>query len=259
MNELKQEAVLRYQNGESTSQIGRTIGLTSETIRRWLSEEGIPRRSRSIRSRKYSYRTSAFGGDTPEDAYYAGLLMADGNVSRTKPLFQIIILEKDREMIDGMKSFLGYTGPIIPRTRIAKKSKRVMKFVELRVTAPDLVLRLEEWGVVPVKARRGRVGPRVTSELMCYFFRGMFDGDGCVHRRKRSGRLYASFCGNPFIVDSFRDWCWKNIRETGSLARKSNTFNVAQFGGKRVALLGKLLYNDVGPFLKRKRDLFRVE
>ena len=248
-----QETVSRYIAGETTKRIGRSYGVSGETVRCWLSKAGVTRRSRDEYISKYTYSHEVFKYPTAEAAYWAGLLMADGHISTNGKLISLELLNKDVELVRGFHEFIGYTGPICTRTK-KYRSGKIGKYAAVRVTAGDLVDQLKVWGVVSRKTHIGVVGDVVfKSRLESHFFRGMFDGDGCVHRRK-NGKLYLNFCGNFSVVDAFRDWCWKLVREVGSLSRHSR-YCVVQFGGNTAKKVGQLVYACPGPRLRRKESL----
>jgi hypothetical protein len=242
-----QEIIQRYERGEHCSRIARDFGVSGETIRKWLEKAGVERRTISDRNRKYTYRHDAFEHFEPVTAYWAGLLAADGSVS-DRGLVSLELHSKDRELVDGLASFIQYTGPVIPRS-CRRKSGLVSEMISLRVTAPDIASQLLLWGVVPRKTYKAqRICLR--EDLECHYYRGLFDGDGCFHRRKNGG-LCAKIAKHPTVIDGFRDWCWRTFREVGSLTRKSK-FHIVQFGGNSVRLLWKALYSSDGPRLARK-------
>lgn len=247
------EITTRYLAGETTKRIARSFGVTGETVRIWLKLAGIDRRTRGA-EKQYEYDRLAFSVLCPEAAYWAGLLMADGNVSCDGKTMSLELNSQDHELVLGLKRFLRYSGPVYERTRL-HKSGNTSKMSAIRLTAPEIVSNLKLWGVVPRKTYRCKIPKNVTSALLNHFFRGLFDGDGCAHRRL-NGSLYLSLCGNSKVIDSFRDWCWKSVRETGSLRVHAN-FHVVQFGGKTAEAVGSLLYKLEGPRLRRKELLVK--
>lgn len=252
---FKAEAKRRYLEGENTRQLGRSFGVSAETVRVWLAESFVPRRSRSERFKRYEYRHDAFDSPTPEAAYWAGLLMADGNVNEKDGLLQMALLKKDESLVNGLAKYLQFTGPLPEYTKVYKSGK-VGVFKAVRLVAHDLIVALKQWGVVPRKTHVGRVGEVVREKgLEEFYFRGLFEGDGCVHRRP-DHRVYLSLCGNPSVVDSFRDWCWREVREVGSLNRRNPLTYVVQFGSKPAKLVGSRLYlSALVPRLTRKEEL----
>ncbi len=250
MPDRRKTAVRLYRRGYSSIEIGRRFKVTGQSVRRWLKIAGVEMRSRVETARRFSYDHDAFAAESLEAAYYAGLLMADGNVRVDKRLFSLEVVEKDRELVDGLRKFLSYTGEVKLRERTCERGS-VRRFAALRVTAPDLVEQLAWWGVYPRKTKVACVPIDVRGcELERPFLRGLFDGDGCFHVRK-NGYLYASFAGTPMVVDAFRDWCWRTTRRVGSLSRRKPYFHVVQFGAGSAVAVGEALYDGDGPRLSR--------
>jgi len=121
--EDRQEAARLYLAGENTIIIADHFGVHAETIRCWLHQESVKVRARWERSRKYSYRPDAFSIIDAESAYYAGLMMADGNIDGNRPLIQIEISREDEELLVGLRGYIGYDGPFSYRQRKTKKGR----------------------------------------------------------------------------------------------------------------------------------------
>jgi intein/homing endonuclease len=255
----RDEAVRLYRSGESTSKIAERFEVAGETIRKWLHKESVEIRSKSIRSKIYSCDESSFSRATNESAYYAGFLMADGNISESMPLIQAEISRDDEEILESMKDFMKYDGPLNYRDRLTKKG-RISRFVAIRVSSLGVKRSLADvWGIYPKKSRTAMVPKSVFDcEFSTQFFRGLFDGDGCVHVRK-NGRLYLNFCGTPSVVDSFRDFCWQRIRESGNLQKRTEYNHVVQFSHKAAESVGRLLYGAPGPRLRRKERVLYAQ
>ena len=258
----KQQAKELYEQGYDSAQIGELLDVHQFTVRRWLHDQDVKVMSASARTkarnRKYIHNPNLFATFAPYTAYYAGWLMADGNVSTAANMVQIEIHRRDRQFLVGLKKALGYTGPISARTRVSASGTK-SKMVALRVCdAAQLITDLAVWGVVPRKSRRSAVGRKVGIHgLQEFYFRGLFEGDGSVGRRK--SKPYYSFltvAGSPAVVDAFRDWCWQEVREVGSLNRRTDLTHVVTFGAKNAELVHKRLYRSKEcPRLNRKAKL----
>jgi transposase-like protein len=134
-----QEAKRLYlDGGASASDIARKFIVSAETVRQWLKKLQVPRRSRSEQHTKYQHRSDAFSKNTPDTAYYAGLLMADGNVQPKDGLLQISLQKKDDYLLKSLRTFIGHTGPLFTFTR-THKSGKIVKSTALRVIAHDLL------------------------------------------------------------------------------------------------------------------------
>lgn len=249
-----------YHKGATLRDIAFQYKITWQSVRKRLIKAGVRMRPKGYK--KYSYDHNAFLLDTPTSLYVIGLLMADGNISQNT--IQIELAEKDECLLKEIQQFLQYSGPITSRTRknpggVVKSKKEFFTTVSLRVTAPDLVKRLAQWGVLPNKSKTAQVNTDILfrSGLEEFFFRGLFDGDGCVSNKGKNGSHYANLCGSPAMVKTFRAWCEKRIHKKGYLLVRSPHFHVAQFYGTTANELIHLLYGSIeGPRLPRKANLF---
>lgn len=145
-----------------------------------------------------------------------------------------------------------------------KKSGHLTKMVYLRISSAEMVQDLKVFGVVPCKSESGRV-PRWINKH-CYadfFFRGLFDGDGCVGVRRgsyRAGRTYITFGGNTRIVNSFRSWVERKTGYRGGLSIRKNGFRVINYSYGAVPRVGVCLYGDErGIRLIRKASMCGVK
>jgi len=257
----RETAISRYVLGETANQIGQSFGLSGETIRSVLRHAGKIR-SRSEWTRRYSVNHNCFDSITVDSMYYAGLLMADGNVAKNGRMVQIELDDKDMELLEGFKKFLNYNGPIGHRTRFTKKGK-CQKMSSLRITSQKIVESLAKFGVAFQKCRRSHIPDLVlNSSLVKFFLRGMFDGDGCFGIRKgkhSTGRRFAQLGANPKIASVVREWFVKTIRTTGGLCKRSNLFWALHYGNADAMTVWKFLYSDQqGMRLTRKANKFNV-
>lgn len=164
----KELVISRYDLGETADKIGQSLGFTGETIRCVLRRVG-KMRSRSEWTRRYSINHNCFDCITVDSMYYAGLLMADGNITKDKTMVQIELNTKDIELLKGFKKFLAYTGPISNRIRFTKKGKR-QEMSSIRATSQKIVESLSKFGVIFQKCRRSFIPEIVTNSSLAKFF-----------------------------------------------------------------------------------------
>ena len=246
----------RYLAGEDAKRIGESFGLSAETVRRWLRPLGIMRRKEQLgrqRLIRYSHREDAFdiSAAEPAMAYWAGWLCADGSISGEKAL-SFEISRQDVSVLERFREFSGFTGPITHRRR----SKRT-EMSRIFVTSQQWVKDLACWGVVSRKSRVGSdISKVIKTPYLQLFFRGLFEGDGCIHIRK-NGYAFLSIAGRPEVIDAFRCWLWDLDRNPGSLSRRSKITHVAQFGSNRASMVANRLYDGTHEdlCLPRKRFL----
>ena len=79
-NIYKQKAIDLYTNKQlSMNKIAQQLGISDSTVKKFLTEENIEIRKKRV---SYDVKENLFNTiKTEEDAYWLGLLYADGNVS----------------------------------------------------------------------------------------------------------------------------------------------------------------------------------
>jgi hypothetical protein len=157
-------------------------------------------------SRKYSLNHEYFEDiTTPEQAYWLGFLVADGTVIKTAKTYalRLELAERDAAHVQLFADAMGSDKPLWSRRGCAGVS----------LDSWRLVASLERLGVGQRKSATVKPwdGP---GHLMPHFWRGLFDGDGCICRS--SGRWQMSICGSEACVQEFGAWA-RGI--TGSRAK----------------------------------------
>lgn len=128
---------------------------------------------------------------TEEDAYFLGLMMADGCVvdnlpGNAAPRIELGLASRDVATVAWVASYLGIRKESKVSVRVKSDGTRE-EFTKCSVSDRGLADRLARYGVVPRKSM-GEVyhsfeNPRVHAA----FLRGELDGDGCVTHHKSCG------------------------------------------------------------------------
>ncbi len=132
---------------------------------------------------------------TKEVAYILGLLWADGNIFSNRVSIEMI----QSDMLDIEKIF-DYVGAW-------RKSKRKRKNQQATLTVHIGNKHIAKFLIEHDFGPRRTVSPnkildKIPKELRYYFFRGLFDGDGCVFFKKyKRVSQYMFICGN-----FYQDW-----------------------------------------------------
>lgn len=257
--ELKQ----MYLSGKNSAQIAEFLGVQISTVTERLRKVNTPMRSRSQRQRKYDANHACFQDYSVESMYFAGLLMADGYIRIKGPRehIGIEIEEKDIELLNAFKDFCSYTGPITRRSK-KQKSGKESKMAILGITSPEMIGDLVKFGLKPKKSLTAEIPDEICNhELSSFYFRGIFDGDGCVGTRRGKhccGKRFATFGGTPAVVSAFQDWTEKLVGIRGGVSKRKDTFWAVNFSYNHIPKIGECLYGDPrGPRLTRKSILFQ--
>ena len=212
------------------------------------------------RFHKYQVDGSYFTDiDTPDKAYWLGVLAADGCVSNAgnKWRLELMLAEKDCDWLQSFRTAISSTHPI--RSVFGGFGTPCCK---LAITNQSLCVSL-----LALEFKSSAVLEHVPSQLYCHFIRGLFDGDGYIRHEmgtprhtgyvphtpewslvsqshellERLQHAFAQACDIPMNKLSFHNnaWRWK-VR-----------------GNKQVKRIWAFLYPEGDyPFLPRKRDLF---
>lgn len=113
----------------------------------------------------------------PEVAYYLGLLWADGNISKSHYIFTLTCVKEDLEYISNFFNTFSNFG----RFYRYKKNKRKEQLT-LHVSNKEIYNFLLQHDY---KAKSWKSADKILSKipahLQHYWWRGYFDGDGCIH------------------------------------------------------------------------------
>ena len=149
--------------------------------RRALSRVLIENDIKTTRKNRYTLNDDYFSSITTEQqAYFLGLLYADGYVGNDKTNNIVLsFTEKDAYILEDFAKAIDYTGPI----RVSKNSggfrssssKKVISFSSLKMAAD-----LRKIGLYPNKSTTLVELPDLEDELYRHFIRGYYDGDGGI-------------------------------------------------------------------------------
>ena len=115
-----------------------------------------------------------FSNETPEVAYWAGFLMADGTVTRNGASF-VVSLSLSENDLDHLLKFRDFLGKQDEPGTMPQDMRRVA------VGSKRLGNDLARWGVVPNKTYVGIIPSDIPNELLPHYIRGLIDGDGGIY------------------------------------------------------------------------------
>lgn len=252
-----------YISGLCAGKIGSLFGLSSSgvMVRRLLSKEGIPLRSRGSGEikRKYTVNSDYFSGTlTEESAYWLGYIATDGNVDQSGSVLSLRCTEKDSELLYRFRECIGSNAPIKIQSQKAHpiRGKMVKSTLSafLTVCSTKLVTSLHSRGIHPNKTFSVRPPELKNLLLLAAYWRGAVDGDGGLCRSKGGMVLY--FSGNIHMVSGFLRFIHIVLPGCKVTPRKKvNIFEVRISGKYQVAAMAKVLYGSTLLALTRKKNL----
>jgi intein-encoded DNA endonuclease-like protein len=266
VEEQIQEIILKYQNGESYTKIAKCFKCNEGVILRLLKRYNIKAR-KFTECRKYKLDESYFEKiNTPNKAYFLGLMYADGNVrfrSRRKNnvecgQFRISLQIEDSHIIENFKKELEYSGNLT-----SKKQKGCKDQVGLEICSTKMARDLEKLGCIPTKSLvlEFPKEEQVPSKLLHHFIRGYFDGDGCITSQiTKTGHKQMNFSivGTKTICENINIIFHKNIDTSITKLGDFKTYFVYNVSGNNnIRKIYDYLYKDAIVFLIRKHKKFK--
>ena len=240
--------VALYETGLSQSAIGERFGVTQTCIGSRLRRAGVKVRAQTT-LRKHSIREEAFDEIGEESAYWAGFLMADGNVIATNGKHRVTVCLKaeDADHLRCLKRWLGATQEVVPYTSRCSNGTLVSMCV-LSFSSRRIVEALATHGIVPRKSLTARASPLLA--LNRHFWRGVIDGDGCIGIYNRP---IINLCGSRDLLEQYAAFA---RQEVGLMFRAKvrtvGKYCVFVLGSNNARIMAEHLYADCRVALARK-------
>lgn len=179
----KEKLIQLYEKYNSAYKIAEELNCNEKTVYRWMQKFGIVAADRTQGARKHKCNHNYFSTiDSAEKAYWLGFIMADGCVykgdSKGSYRVQINLCKWDKYVLEA------FNEAIESDYQIVDKMNGYVPVTELKVNSTKLCHDLMNHGVVPRKSLVCRM-PDINKEFQSHFFRGYFDGDGCITGRER--------------------------------------------------------------------------
>lgn len=252
------DAVRLYDSGMPMKQIGATLAISYNAVRNGLIRRGVQLRERHSIPRVRTLDHEFFHCiDTEEKAYWLGFIMADGCV-QNKYKLSILLASCDVGHLRKFAIAVGSDAPISHRRVFSLGAWRDTHTIQ--INGIRFVDGLLKHGVCPRKSHNGFPCLLDSDDLQRHYWRGMFDGDGCITAtRYPDGRLNgygAQFCGNGPIVHAFADFIRERSSHPMNVKPKDKQFFVQFRGVGELQKSLSVLYRDATVYLDRKYSLY---
>ena len=207
-------------------------------------------------SRRKPLDEQFFSNVTPEVAYWAGFLMADGSVSDAGVVSLALQARDENHLLafrDSVRSghSVVESSPRSPQGKVLSARSIAFRSVTM---AEDLSTK---WGVVPRKTYVGSIPTdMIPDDLLPHYLRGLFDGDGGIYgwtiRLTSNHQVIdqvAEIFRTTLQVESKVEMVWKND-ENGH-----ETYSLSVNNQRDTKVVTIFLYGPSGPTLARKAML----
>jgi len=186
--------------------------------------------------------------DNNETSYIGGLLGSDGHYNKTKNSIELTLQDQDYKILEEISNYVEYSG------KISKNKNR--NITRLVISDPSFCIFFKNRGIIPNKSKIYKV-PDIYKNNSNYW-RGMIDGDGCIHITK-DNRLLLSLCGTYDVVYNFKLFCNSIVETKNKIIEHKNkdlfSFNIS--GEKAIKILTIIYENKNNLFLERKYNKYK--
>lgn len=182
-----------YEQKISSVKIGKKYHVGHHVILKALRNMGVEINQAKM-VRKYSIDETFFDViDAPEKAYILGLFYADGCNCADKSTITISLQEEDKTLLETIRVIMHSEKPLEYLDYSNKHDygyhyKNQYRFIAF---SKHLCSALSALGVVPNKSLITTFPDEVPLQLISHFIRGVYDGDGSVHRAIKNEHNHA--------------------------------------------------------------------
>ena len=188
--------------------------------------------------------------DTPDKAYFLGLIVADGCImdnstnTNERKVLSLSLTEDDEYILKTFNKYGNFNEKILTSHKEDTKPRKM-----IRISSSKIYDDLYNLKIRPRKSTENKTYmPEINNELIPHFIRGYFDGDGIAFS---SG--YIGFCGCDTLLIQIRDWLVSNGMSYKELYyNKSNHIYYLQWSAKDDR---KKFFNLI---YKDKKDLYLI-
>ena len=246
------DEIVAQHDFKPTEQLVEEFGVSKKKIYHIWEDHGLPNRP----GRKYYFDENYFHKiDSPDKAYFLGLLASDGSITvptHGQPCVNLALLSSDVYILEYFNKCLNTEKPI--------KNNGGIKYKRVSYPSNVMVEDLAKYNIVKKKTYDYEMID-LGEDYMSHFFRGYFDGDGSIFEvktRDTLSRFLMSICGfehNMIKMLEYLNTHNVNVRYTRDYREYEYPFgSIHARSAETVYRLIVYLYRDCGDCcLPRKR------
>lgn len=257
IRQFSDEIIDKYKAGISAYKLAKIYNCTESGILKVLSKNSINRRTIK-ENKKYQVNENYFREiDTPEKAYFLGLLFSDGNNNEKTGVVRISLQEEDSYILDTFNKYIYQNDRPLYHTEIKGYKSSSCLAICNRTISNDLKI----LGCVGNKSLTLDF-PNINNNFIKHFIRGYFDGDGSAIVDARGNFTFQLIGTKKFITKTkeiLSDSLSLNDNKIcKNIKNKKNPLYVLRYSSKKDCLkLREWLYEETEIFLKRKFNKFQ--
>lgn len=252
----KEKVISMYNAGSSCADIAKLYNIDKENIRYWLNKWGIQRRHNIYTCDEYYFDNI----DSPEKAYYLGLLYADGYHNVRHNTVTITLQENDSAILQSLNDAIKNTRPL----RFVEKKKENAKWkncYQFNVISSHMSEMLEQHGLVQAKSLTLNFPNWLDKSLYSHFIRGYFDGDGHISKGKYHYNI--SLIGTENFLTPIKEIFENDLGVETHMyiscdpQKPTRTLMITKKDMSKI--VADWLYQDANTYIQRKYDVYKLK
>lgn len=190
--------------------------------------------------------------DCEEAAYWLGFIAADGCVTTDgkRDYLVVVLAEEDEEHLRTLATWLKAKvwGPY-PSRGFGEGGQNHFR---MHCFSQEIVDGLARWGVGPRKTWTVRP-PELPVELMCHYWRGVFDGDGWISFKKNINGGEVGLVGNEYMAQGFANFLEAATGRPFGVYPNRSAWRCQVGGVTKPQAAMRILYDNSTVYLPRKK------
>ncbi len=249
----KKAPTLNDIDGSSFSLSSTSIGERFGGIEKLLKEINFKGRI----GNKYQFNEDYFNKiNTPNKAYFLGLIVTDGSIHKNRNTLTINLQKKDKHILELLSKEVQIQKPLqfVKNNHPNRQDSYVFE-----INSPKIKKDLKKIGINPQKTLTTKFANNkiVPENLMRHYVRGVFDGDGSISPQ---GRIIIT-SGSKKFISEFDKYIEVRLKLDSYIRKRSkNNYNIEYRSGKnkeRTKIFYNYFYKNVKEcFLIRKKNIF---
>ena len=242
LQNIYEKVIQDFNNGLYCRDIASKYQVDEHSIYKILDKAGIKRQTGYHSNCQEDYFEKI---DNPNKAYLLGFITADGAI--VNDILSIEVHKDDKDVLDFAKSQINPQATLTP-TRDCYK---------VTFGAKKLGKDLAKYGIVQNKSKILKTVPEdlIPSEFLPYYFRGLIDGDGCVHK---DGRL-SIYSGSKDFIENVQHILIRDVGVTPLKIYQGTTYFISWSSKKDKQLLFDYLYKNLDATFYYQRKYLRLK
>ena len=246
--EIEDQIIIDYNNNISSEKLAVKYKMNATTICRIVKRNDGKIKGAGFFNREYDINNNFLNEvDTQEKAYFLGFMFADGYVHKNEMSIKIELHEQDIDILKKIQKLIFFN-----KDSKIGVDKEIYRYFTVR--SQQLIKDLAKHGCMNCKTFKVSFPKTVPEHLLSHFFRGLFDGDGCL-RLNEENRATIGLTGYKAFLEEIQEYLIKTLGIFVRISDYKDKPNVSDLHiGRNIDMLKMLdwLYKDATIYLDRK-------